>query len=196
MTFTAKDFGPRILDLDGISKKTVEEHLKLYNAYVNKSNEIMEKLPKAELATANQVFSDIRALKVELSFAIGGMQNHEIYFAHLTRNGGEPAGELKKQIEKDFGSYENYLKDLKATGLAARGWAWTVWFSPLGRLLNWAGDSQNTYLAWDMKPILALDVYEHAYYIDHWVNRGAYIDAFVKNLDWSKLGENYDLARK
>lgn len=196
MAFTAKDFGPRILDLDGISKKTVEEHLKLYNGYVNKSNEIIEKLPKADLNTANQVFSDIRALKVELSFAVGGMQNHEIYFAHLTRNGGQPSGELKKQIEKDFGGYENFVKDLRATGLASRGWAWTVWFPAIGRLLNWAGDSQNTYLSWDLKPILALDVYEHAYFIDQGANRGAYIDAFVKNLDWNKLGENFDLARK
>jgi len=117
MLFTAKDFGPGILELDGISKKTIEEHLKLYQAYVNKSNEIMDKLAKVDLSTANQVFSDARALKVELSFAVGGMQNHEIYFSHLKRSGGEPSGELRKQIEKDFGSFENYLKDLKASGM-------------------------------------------------------------------------------
>ncbi|MBU0507238.1 Fe-Mn family superoxide dismutase [bacterium] len=196
MLFTPKDFGPGILDLEGISKKTVEEHLKLYNAYVNKSNEVMEKLAKVDLSTANQVFSDARALKVELSFAVGGMQNHEIYFSHLKRGGGEPKGELKKQIEKDFGSYEAFVKDLKASGLAGRGWAWTVWFPAASRLVNWVGDSQNTYLSWDLHPMLALDVYEHAYFLDYSVNRGAYIDAFVKNLDWDKIGANYDKARK
>jgi superoxide dismutase, Fe-Mn family len=196
MLFTAKDFGPGILELDGISKKTIEEHLKLYQAYVNKSNEIMDKLAKVDLSTANQVFSDARALKVELSFAVGGMQNHEIYFSHLKRSGGEPSGELRKQIEKDFGSFENYLKDLKASGMSGRGWAWTVWFPGAGRLMNWVGDSQNTYLSWDIMPILALDVYEHAYFLDFTVNRGAYIDAFFKNLDWDKIAVNYAAARK
>jgi Fe-Mn family superoxide dismutase len=193
--FKAQDFGPAILELDGISKKTVEEHLKLYNGYVNKSNEIIEKLAKVELSTANQVFSDARALKVELSFAIGGMQNHEIYFSHLKAGNAQPTGDLLKQIEKDFGSFENYTKDLKASGLSGRGWAWTVWFPSAGRLVNWVGDSQNTYLSWDLKPILALDVYEHAYFLDYTVNRGAYIDAFLKNLDWAKIAENYDRAR-
>jgi Fe-Mn family superoxide dismutase len=196
MLFFPKDFGPGILDLDGISKKTIEEHLKLYVAYVNKSNEIMDKLTKVDLSTANQVFSDVRALKVELSFAIGGMQSHEIYFSYLKRGGGEPSGELKRQIEKDFGSVENFFKDLKASGLSGRGWAWTVWFPAAGRLVNWVGDSQNTYLSWDLKPILALDVYEHAYFLDYTVNRGAYIDAFFKNLDWGKIGANYERARK
>lgn len=196
MLFTPKDFGSGIFELDGISKKAVEEHLKLYQAYVNKSNEIMDKLAKVDLSTANQVFSDARALKVELSFAVGGMQNHEIYFSHLKRGGGEPAGELRKQIEKDFGSFENYLKDLKASGMSGRGWAWTVWFPAAGRLMNWVGDSQNTYLSWDLKPILALDVYEHAYFLDFTVNRGAYIDAFFKNLDWDKIAASYAAARK
>jgi superoxide dismutase, Fe-Mn family len=196
MAFIAKDFGTGILDLDGISRKTIEEHLKLYNAYVNKTNEILDKLAKVDLSTANQVFSDVRALKVELSFAVGGMVNHEIYFSHLKRGGGEPSGDLKKQIEKDFGSFDGFVKDLKASGLSGRGWAWTVWYPAAGRLINWVGDSQNTYLGWDLRPILALDVYEHAYFLDFGVNRGGYIDAFVKNLDWEKIAASYAVARR
>jgi Fe-Mn family superoxide dismutase len=196
MPFSAKDFGPTILDLDGISKRTIEEHLKLYQGYVNKSNEIMEKLAKVDLTTANQVFSDVRALKVDLSFAIAGMQNHEVYFSHLKRGGGEPAGDLKRQIEKDFGDLDHFLKDLKASGLAGRGWAWTVWFPAAGRLVNWVGDTQNTYLSWDLRPILALDVYEHAYFLDYGVNRAQYIDAFFKNLDWARIGENFEGAKR
>jgi superoxide dismutase, Fe-Mn family len=195
MLFTPKDFGPGIYELDGISRHTVEEHLKLYNGYVNKTNEIMDRLAKVDLSTANQVFSDARALKVDLSFAVGGMQNHEIYFSHLKRHGGEANGDLRKQIEKDFGGWNEYLRDLKASGLSGRGWAWTVWFQPAGRLMNWVGDSQNTYLSWDVHPILALDVYEHAYLMDYGVNRGAYIDSFVKNLDWDVIEMNFDRAR-
>ena len=196
MAFTAKDFGPNILNLDGISKKAVEEHLKLYNGYVNKSNEIMEKLKTVDLSTANQIFSDVRALKVDLSFAIAGMQNHEIYFAHLKAGGQMPGGDVKSQIEKDFGGFDGWVKDLKATGIASRGWAWTVWFPEAGRLLNWAGDTQNTYLGWNLRPILAMDVYEHAYFMDFGVNRGGYIDTFLKNLDWDVIGANWETARK
>jgi Fe-Mn family superoxide dismutase len=127
MVFTAKDFGQGILSLDGISKKTVEEHLKLYNGYVNKTNEVLEKLAKHSGEGANQIYSELRGLKVDLSFAVAGMQNHEVYFGHLKAGGGEPAGELKKQIEQDFGGYDKFVADLKASGMAARGWVWTVW---------------------------------------------------------------------
>jgi len=78
-----KKFSDKILSMKGISKKTVEEHLKLYTGYVNKYNEIQEKLTalsQEDYAKANQVFSTIRELKVELSFAWGGVVNHEIYF--------------------------------------------------------------------------------------------------------------------
>ena len=70
-----------------------------------------------------------------------------------------------------------------------------MWFPAAGRLINWLGDSQNTYMNWDLKPILALDVYEHAYFLDFGVNRGGYIDTFVKNLDWERIAQNYEQAR-
>ena len=195
MNFPVQDFGPRILQLDGISAKGVEEHLKLYKGYVNKSNEILTKLETEDLSTANQVYSEVRELKVELSFALAGKQNHELYFSHLKPNGGQPTGEVLKQIEKDFGGYDKFVANLKASGISARGWAWTVWFPELGKLLNWVGDTQNTYLTWNLKPILALDVYEHAYFMDYGVDRGKYIDAFINNLDWDKIGANLSAAR-
>ena len=190
-----KKFSEKILSMKGISKKTVEEHLKLYTGYVNKYNEIQEKLAALkdeDYAKANQVFSAIRELKVELSFAWGGVINHEIYFSHLGGKGGKPTGKLLKQIETDFGSFENYKKDLKATGISARGWVWTGWNYREERLVNYLGDSQNTYAMWEVDPILALDTYEHAYFIDYGVNRGGYIDSFFENLDWKVIKENFD----
>ena len=108
MKLEAKKFSDKILSMKGISKKTVEEHLKLYQGYVNKYNEIQEKLAALkddDYAKANQVFSSIRELKVELSFAWGGVLNHEIYFGHLGGKGGNPPKKLLEQIEKDFGSF-------------------------------------------------------------------------------------------
>lgn len=189
-----KTFSEKIFSMKGISKKTIEEHLKLYQGYVNKYNEIQEKLAALnddDLAKANQVFSNIRELKLELSFAWGGIINHEIYFFHLGGKGGSPSGDLLKQIKKDFGSFDNFKKDLKATGLAARGWVWTAWNYKEERLFNYLGDAQNTFPVWYADPILALDTYEHAYFIDYGVNRGSYIDAFFENLDWNKVEENF-----
>jgi Fe-Mn family superoxide dismutase len=190
-----KTFSSKIFQMKGISKKTVEEHLKLYQGYVNKYNEIQEKLAALtddDYSKANQVYSMIRELKTELSFAWGGVVNHEIYFSHLGGKGGLPKGSLLKQIEKDFGSFENYKKDLKATGIAARGWVWTAWNEKEERLFNYLGDAQNTFPVWYAKPILALDTYEHAYFIDYGVNRASYIDAFFENLDWQVVEENFE----
>ena len=78
----ARELKPSLLELDGISRETVEAHYKLYQGYVNKRNEILGKLAEVDLSAANQVYSDLRALKVDLTFAIGGIKNHEIYFEH------------------------------------------------------------------------------------------------------------------
>ena len=89
---TPRELKPALYELDGISRETIEAHYKLYQGYVNKRNEILGKLDGVDLASANQVYSDVRSLKVDLSFAIGGVKNHEIYFEHLGGTGGDPAG--------------------------------------------------------------------------------------------------------
>ncbi len=191
-----KKYDSIMRDLDGISARTMTEHYKLYQGYVNKYNEIMGKLDAADRGAANQTFSDIRELKVELTFAIGGVKNHEIYFGHLGGKGGDPPAALKSQLERDFGSVEKWMADLKATGIASRGWAWTAYDRDWGYLFNYAGDAQNTFPVWNAVPIVALDVYEHAYYIDFGVARASYIDAFYKNLNWDAVAANWERARK
>lgn len=189
-----KTFNDSLSTMNGISKKTIEEHLKLYQGYVNKYNEINEKLAalsEDDFAKANQVYSNIRELKLELSFAWGGIINHEIYFDHLGGKGGKPSGDLATQIAKDFGSYEAYKKDVKATGISARGWVWTAWNEEEKRLFNYLGDAQNAFPVWGAKPIMALDTYEHAYFIDFGVNRGGYIDIFFDNIDWDVVTKNF-----
>lgn len=193
----AKTFSPALLSMDGISKKTIEEHMKLYQGYVAKYNEIMEKLGALtddDFAKANQTFSTIRELKQELTFAYGGVVNHEIYFDHLGGKGEEPTGDLMEQIKKDFGSFEAYKKDVKATGIAARGWVWTAWNFREGRLFNYLGDAQNSFPVWYAVPVMALDTYEHAYFIDFGAARAGYIDAFFKNMDWEKVAKRLTVA--
>ncbi len=191
----AKKYDSIMRDLEGISARTMTEHYKLYQGYVNKYNEIMAKIESVDRGSANQTFSDIRSLKVDLTFAIGGVKNHELYFGHLGGKGGEPPSEIKRQLERDFGSVDKWMADLKATGVASRGWAWTAWDRDWGYLFNYAGDSQNTFPVWNAVPVVGLDVYEHAYYIDYGTARASYIDAFYKNLSWEAIGQNLERAR-
>jgi len=184
---TPKKFKDSLFQMTGISKKTVENHLKLYEGYVNKVNEIMEELKNVDLAKANQTYSLLRELKLELSFALGGVRNHEIYFDYLGGRGGEPKGETRMLIERNFGSYEDWRKDFRATGLSARGWVWLAYDWQKGNLFNYLGDSQNTYPIWECSVILALDTYEHAYWVDYGPDRAGYIEAFFANLDWEAI---------
>jgi Fe-Mn family superoxide dismutase len=186
---TPRELKPVLLALDGISQETIEAHYKLYQGYVNKRNEILGKLAEVDLSSANQVYSDLRSLKVDLTFAIGGIKNHEVYFEHLGGKGGDPAGVFAELVRRDFGSVENWKADLKATGLAGRGWAWTAYDFDEGRLLNYIGDAQNTFPVWNASPLVALDVYEHAYFIDYGTDRAAYIDAFFNNLDYDVVND-------
>ena len=184
---TARELKPALLQLDGISRTSVEAHYRLYQGYVNKRNEILGKLGSVDLGAANQVYSDLRALKVDLTFAIGGIKNHEHYFEHLGGAGGDPDGAFAQLVERDFGSIDAWRADLKATGIAARGWAWTAYDRDEHRLFNYIGDAQNTFPVWNATPLVALDVYEHAYFLDYQTDRASYIDAFLANLDWDAI---------
>jgi Fe-Mn family superoxide dismutase len=194
LAFNREEISPRqlkpsLLELDGISREAVEAHYKLYEGYVSKRNEILVKLGEVDVTAANQVYSELRALKVELTFAIGGIKNHEVYFEHLGGAGGDPTGAVADLIKRDFGSAQAWRDDLKATGMGGRGWAWTAYDWDEGRLFNYIGDAQNTYPIWNATPLVALDVYEHAYFLDYQTDRGAYIDAFLANLDWAVVND-------
>jgi len=182
-----RELRPEVLELDGISRDSVEAHYVLYTGYINKRNQILAELADVDLSAGNQIYSMVRALKVDLSFAIGGVKNHEIYFAHLGGGGGDPTGAVADLIVRDFGSVAQWRDDLRATGMAGRGWAWTAYDWDEERLFNFIGDSQNTFPVWNATPLVALDVYEHAYFLDYGTDRPGYIEAFFANLDWAAI---------
>ncbi len=169
--------------------KMLKEHYKLYEGYVKKTNEIQSKIEAADKSEANGVFSYIGELKRQETFAVNGMKLHEVYFGHLGPSAssgqpGEPKGELVQMIERDFGSLENWKIDMVATGLAARGWAILAFDFKDNRLHNYGSDAHNVGAVWGAVPVIVLDVYEHAYFMDYGINRKDYIDSFFKNLDW------------
>src|SRR4051812_43082765 len=115
---TPRELKPELHELDGISRATIEAHYKLYEGYINKRNEILRKLDGVDTASANQVYSDIRALKVDLTFAIGGIKNPAMYFEHLGRGGGGPGGPTRGPREGGFRSVQQPGTGPKGTGMA------------------------------------------------------------------------------
>lgn len=184
-------------DLDGITKKMLDEHFKLYQGYVKKSNEIQKKIKEADKSEANASYSLIGELKRQETFSVNGMKLHEVYFGHLGGD-GVPKGELVKMIERDFGSLEAWKEDMIVTGLCARGWAILAYDYRDNRLHNYGADAHNIGAVWGAIPIIVLDVYEHAYFIDYGVNRKDYINSFFKNLDWdfaNKIVDEHKLGK-
>lgn len=184
--------------VEGLSGKMLEEHLKLYQGYVKKSNEIQEKLKAADKSEANGVWSFVGELKRQETFAVNGMKLHEVYFGHLHGN-GTPEGVLLAMIEKDFGSLDAWKEDMVATAISARGWAVTAFDFRDNRLHNYGADAHNVGAVWGAVPLIVLDVYEHAYFMDYGVNRKSYLESFFKNLDWkfaNKIAADYGLEAK
>lgn len=171
-------------ELPGLSAKQLKEHHDvLYAGYVKKINEIRLKLKAADKGEANQTFSLIRELKLEETFALNGVKLHEGYFDNLGGD-GTPSGVVLQLIKEDFGSFESWAEEFRALGLAARGWVVLAYDWDEKRLCNFICDAHNHGGIWSCTPVLILDTYEHAYFIDYATGRKAYIEAFMKNADW------------
>ena len=174
-------------ELEGISEKQLKEHHDvLYAGYVKKVGEIEEKLKSVDMSAANATFSDLRALKLEETFALNGVRLHEGYFDNMSQGGNLPSGKIAEMTQRDFGSYENWEKEFKALGLAARGWVVLGYDLEEKKLKNILCDSHNQGGVWNMIAVLIMDVYEHAYFIDYATGRKAYIEAFFRNINWNQ----------
>jgi len=171
--------------LPGLSEKQLSEHHDvLYAGYVKKVNEIREKLGKVDLATANGTYSDLRELKVEETFAVNGVRLHEGYFDNMSEKGGKANGAILKWIEQDFGSFEKWAEEFKALGLCARGWVVLAFDLYDKKLHNYVCDTHNQGGVWGSIPLLILDVYEHAYFLDYATARKKYTETFLSLIDW------------
>lgn len=190
----AKTF-PLDRELKGISTKTNQEHYKLYQGYVNKRNEIEEKLKTADRSKAAATYSEYSELKRQESFSANGMVLHDAWFNSLWGD-GKPGGDIVEAIKRDFGSYEAWVEDFKATAMSSRGWAILALDPSDGRLHNFLVDLQNIGHVAGTFNILGLDVFEHAYFIDYGTNRKAYLDAFFQNINWEYVNKRWEFAKR
>jgi superoxide dismutase, Fe-Mn family len=170
---------------EGLSERSLREHYRLYEGYVAKYNSLMAKLRSIQAVGNIHADSDSESLKVDITFALGAIKNHELYFEILGNDGDEPEGALAEEIAKSFHSVPQYLVDLKQTALMGRGWAWTAYDLDGHYLFNYEGGAHNGLPVWNSVPIVAIDLYGHAYFYDYGNNKVAYVEAAMKAISWT-----------
>lgn len=183
--------------LIGISEKTMMIHAdKLYQGYVKKKKEIQDKvaaLSADDLTAANPHHSVLRELKQEETWAVNGVYLHEFYFAALGK-ASQPTGSLVDAISQTWG-FEKFGLLFTACGMSARGWVILGWDMRDGALRIYNADAHNQGGIWGVVPLLVLDVYEHAYFIDFGADRKAYIQSWWQNVSWDVPTKLYEQVK-
>jgi len=188
--------------MNGLSERLLVSHYENnYGGALRRLNAIRARL--AALDWAHTPTFDINGLKREELIAASSVMLHENYFESLGGYGDspptglvEPPDGLARALERDFGSLMAWRVEFTAVAKAlagGSGWAILAWSERLGRLVNqWAPDHAHGLPG--ATPILALDMYEHAYHLDFGANAAAYIDQVMANLNWKRIGARYQLA--
>lgn len=195
MQYEPKTF--TIPELDGISKKSIDEHIGLYQGYVKNFNAISAKLPEYAQDSEKNAHA-LSELIRRRSFEFDGMRLHELYFAQF-EGGAKPmpaSGPLFDALTKEYMKAEHLQPYLKAIGnIRGPGWA-ILYYDKVGQqfLAGFAGEQHQGHFA-TLPIILALDVWEHAFLLDYGAQgKGAYIDAFFKNLNWEVVEKRFQDA--
>lgn len=180
--------------LNGLSQKLLESHYENnYGGAVRRLNALDDRL--ATLNFSSTAGFEINGLKREQLVAANSVILHEIYFDSLGGAGGDPENpDLVAGIARDFGSVDRWRDEFVAMAKAlggGSGWVLLCWSERLGRLVNQWGADHAHGLAGAI-PILVLDMYEHAYHIDFGADAGAYVDTFMRNLDWKHVAARFE----
>ncbi|MFZ2877354.1 MAG: superoxide dismutase [Enterococcus aquimarinus] len=175
-------------------------HEKHHNAYVTNLNAAIEKHPELGSKSIEELIADIDALPEDIRTAVrnngGGHANHTFFWEIMApKAGGEPVGELKTAIDEAFGSFTDFKAKFKAAATTrfGSGWAWLVLKD--GKLEIISTPNQDSPLMEGLAPILGLDVWEHAYYLNYRNVRPDYVDAFWNVVNWDKVNELYLAAK-
>jgi Fe-Mn family superoxide dismutase len=195
-TLSLERFTPKkwnLSGLHGISDKTLETHFGLYEGYVKNTNllneQIAELTGQGRAAGADPHFAELRR---RIGFEESGMRLHEYYFGNLAKGGGDqPARAVSDAVGASFGDFETWKKDFVATGgMRGVGWAIAYQDPSTGKMSNhWITLHQDGGPA-GLRPILVMDVWEHAFMLDYKpAERAGYIEAFFANIDWNAVAD-------
>ena len=184
-----------------IDARTMEiHHGKHHAAYVANLDKALEGAPEAQSRSLVELLTDLNGLPEKIRTAVrnngGGHFNHSLFWKIMKAGGGgAPSGELGDAIDSTFGSFDKF-KELFGNAAATRfgsGWAWL--YVERGRLLVGSTPNQDSPVMDGAKPILGLDVWEHAYYLKYQNRRPDYIGAWWNVVDWDQVAENFRLAK-
>ena len=174
-------------------------HSKHHAGYVRGLNKAMDALER--LRNGDDSVGSIKHWSRELAFHGCGHMNHVLFWLCMAPpsmgGGGEPSGELRTQIDRDFGSFGKFAGHFKAAAKSVEGsgWAWLAWEPLAERLIVTQSEKQQNHMFTSMRPILGCDVWEHAYYLRYQNRRADYIDAFMKVIHWPSIEVMFRAAR-
>jgi Fe-Mn family superoxide dismutase len=180
-------------DFTVIIREQFDAHMRLYEGYVTNINKIDEELYQGnpQRDQANTTFSYYRECKRGETFALNGVILHELYFENI---GGSNAPDqfTKDQLEKNFGSMRKWQEDFIATAKASRGWAILTYDQRSNLLRNISLDAHDLGNIAYSAPILVLDMYEHAYFLQYADKKADYINNFMQNINWDVIRRRMD----
>lgn len=183
----APHIAPEIMEL---------HHSKHHKVYVDGANTALEKM---EEARAKGDFASINKLEKDLAFHLGGHVNHSVFWKNMSPNGGgRPEGEVASAIDEFFGSFDGFQKQFNevAKGVQGSGWSVLAWDN-LGKRLNlFQLFDQQGNVPLGLSPILQLDMWEHAYYLQYKNVKGDYVDAWWNVVNWADVTERFTTARQ
>ena len=196
MTYTLPDLNYDYAALEPhISARIMElHHSKHHQAYVTGANAALAAMEEAR-ATDN--FGNLPKLQKDLAFNLGGHVNHSIFWKNLSAEGGEASGELLAAISEYFGSYEAFTKHFTAAamGIQGSGWAYLAWDSLGNRLVIGQLYDQQGNLAMGNIPLLMLDMWEHAFYLDYQNVKADYVKAFWNIINWDDVAKRFESVK-
>lgn len=190
-------------DYNALAPYISEEQLKLHHnkhhqGYVNGANAAFEKIDKARQENAD---IDMKALLKDLSFNVGGHLLHSIFWENMAPagkgGGGQPNGAIADVINKEFGSFERFKKEFSkaAATVEGSGWAALAMQPCIERPLIVQIEKHNVNLYPSFNILMAIDVWEHAYYVDYRNERPKFVDAFWNIVNWDKVNKNLSLVK-
>lgn len=178
-----------------ISKDIMElHHSKHHQTYVDKLNAALEKAPELQNKPLAELISNLDAVPEQIREAVrnhgGGHYNHTQFWQWMSPDGGgEPTGELAEALKETYGSYQQFIDTFKEKALSVFGSGW-AWLQP-DLSITTTANQDSPIMTGDDEPLLGLDVWEHAYYLDYTYNRADYIDAWWNVVNWQEVSQRF-----
>jgi Fe-Mn family superoxide dismutase len=173
-------------------------HTKHHQAYVNGANAALEKIEKA---AKGEIQIDVRAVLRDLSFNLDGHKLHSIFWPNMAppgKGGGKPGGAIADKIDAEFGSFENFKKLFSdaAKTVEGVGWALLLYDPEVDRLVLTQIEKQNLMHLAELPILLAIDVWEHAYYLQYKNDRASYVDNWWNVVNWDDVEQRFSKVRR